>query len=63
MPSMNPGRVTRTAIVFGSWQSTQAIGCWIRGCPAASRIARASSYGIPETFSKPLWTSPSPATR
>ena len=27
MPSMNPGRVTRSCIVAGSWQSMQATGC------------------------------------
>src|SRR3954453_17571541 len=27
MPLMNPGRVTRSDIIFGSWQSMQETGC------------------------------------
>ena len=34
---MNPGRVTRSAIDCGSWQSMQAIG-WLK-------CLRASAYG------------------
>ena len=34
---MKPGRVTRSAIVAGSWQSMQAIGC--------VKSLRASGYG------------------
>ena len=35
---MKPGRVTRSAIVDGSWQSMQAMGC--------VNSLRASVYGI-----------------
>ena len=35
---MKPGRVTRSAIVSGAWQSMQATGC--------ENCLRASAYGI-----------------
>ena len=52
---MNAGRVTRSAIDVGSWQSTQATGNFT--CP------RASAYGILFSASKPLNRSPPPAFR
>jgi hypothetical protein len=38
MPSRKPGRVTRRAMVAGSWQSMQPMGC--------VKSFRASAYGI-----------------
>ncbi len=63
MPAMKPGRVTRTAIDFGSWQSTHEIGCWTRNWTVPSRMVRASEYGTPETDSKPFVTPPFLANR
>ena len=42
IPAMKPGRVTRTAIVLGSWQSRHATECWTSGWPLSSFISRAS---------------------
>ncbi len=50
---MKPGRVTRSCMVSGSWQSMQAIGCLTS--------FRASANGIAFIFSKPLMMSPSPS--
>ena len=55
MPSMKPGRVTRSCMVLESWQSMQATG-W-------ETSLRASAYGIWFSFSKPLMRSPFPAFR
>jgi hypothetical protein len=52
---MKAGRVTRKAMVCGSWQSMQATG-W-------EASFRASAYGILLMASNPLTTSPSPAFR
>jgi hypothetical protein len=59
----NPGRVTRRPIVPGLSQSTQATGCWMRSCPLSSVMFRACAYGMPDTCSKPLTTSPRPTKR
>ena len=39
MPTRKPGRVTRSAIVSGSWQSTQLTGCAPSTCSNALRVA------------------------
>ena len=52
IPRMNPGRVTRSTIVFGSWQSTQPTGCAPSTCansqlrPAGDRIRRAGLHHL-----------------
>ena len=53
MPSMKPGRVTRSAIVWESWQSMQATGCL--------KCCFASEYGILLSTSKPFMMSPFPS--
>ena len=55
MPSMNPGLVTRSCMVSGSWQSMQATGC--------ATSLRASTYGIRFISSNPLVRSPPPSFR
>ena len=54
IPAMNPGRVTRSAMVLGSWQSTQATGCWISGWPLSSFMFRASLVRHAGDRSKPF---------
>ena len=56
MPLRKPGRVTRSCIVSGSWQSMQATG-WSTSLPGVA------ASGMAQTFSKPFITSPSPALR
>ena len=50
---MNPGRVIRSCMVSGAWQSMQAIGC--------VTSLRASLKGILFIASKPLIKSPAPS--
>jgi len=50
---MKAGRVTRSCIVSGAWQSMQATG-WVTSL-------RASAYGIWFIASKPLTRSPLPS--
>jgi hypothetical protein len=50
---MNPGRVTRSCMVAGSWQSMQDTG-WVT-------CLRASAYGSWFSTSKPFIRSPPPA--
>ncbi len=63
MPTRKPGRVTRSSMVLGSWQSTQLTGWFTSWSPLSFTRARASWYFMAHTSSKPFMTSPFPTYR
>ena len=47
IPRMKPGRVTRSSIVFGSWQSTQPTGCAPSACWKLVAVPPATGFEEP----------------
>ena len=57
MPRMNPGRVTRSSIASGSWQSTQLTGCAPSTCWNVVAVPPATG------FDEPVFTTSACASR